>query len=69
MNRGEERVFLSTEKVRNGEENKLRYPAELLSYIPETASVPDHELRIKPVCFVMLLRTLQPVNGHLNWIR
>ena len=54
---GEERVYLSADKIIEDDENE-DFPTELLHTI-SVSGLPDHELRLKMECPVILIRNLQ----------
>ncbi|CDF40520.1 ATP dependant DNA helicase [Chondrus crispus] len=62
-------TFLSADKVENEDRNALRYPVELLNTPTAGSSLPDHQLKLKKGFVVMLLRNLNPNDGHVNGAR
>ena len=77
---GEEMVYKSADKLLNkkkcqGEESKdpeisddLKFPPEYLNSI-SLPSMPPHRLVLKPGAPIMLMRNLDPQNGHVNGAR
>ena len=77
---GEEMVYKSADSLLNkkknqGEEAKdpeisdeLKLPPEYLNSIT-TPSMPPHRLVLKPGAPIMLMRNLDPQNGHVNGAR
>ena len=66
---GEFTPFRSADSVENAEENALRYPVELLNSLSGKGSLPDHVITLKKGFPVMLLRNIDPSNGHCNGSR
>jgi len=62
---GDERVYLSHDSV---EENEHQYPIEFINSL-SPSGMPPHTLRLKKHCVIMLLRNLDPANGHCNGTR
>ena len=48
---------------------ELAYPVEYLNSMTAGSALPDHELKIKKGYIVMLLRNINPSDGHVNGIR
>lgn len=59
------RFFERRDMVEHAEANKLRYSAELLHFISETASMPGHQLTLKPSFIQILLQNLNSDNGDV----
>ena len=64
---GKERVYKSFDKANNCKEEH-NYPTEFLNSIL-VSSIPPHEIKLKVGSPFMLIRTLDPVNGHINGTR
>ena len=62
---GEEKIYRSHDTV---EENEHQYPVEFLNTLCPSG-MPPHKLHLKKHSVVMLLRNLDPVNGHCNGTR
>ncbi len=63
---GQPRDYMSSDKLLN-HENAQQYPIEFLNTI--TAGMPPHILKLKTKSPIMLLRNLDPANGHCNGTR
>ncbi len=64
---GQQKVYLSCDKVRNDEEAH-KFPTEFLNSI-SLPSMPPHKLVLKPGAPIMLIRNLNPSKGHVNGAR
>jgi ATP-dependent DNA helicase PIF1 len=64
---GQEKVYLSHDSVVD-ESQRHQFPEEFLNTI-QTSGMPDHIIRLKPGTPIMLLRNLDPYNGHCNGAR
>ena len=62
-----EKVYKSFDKVNNCKEEH-NYPTEFLNSI-QVSSIPPHEIKLKIGSPFMLIRRLDPVNGHINGTR
>ena len=62
---GEEKIYRSHDTV---EENEHQYPVEFLNTLCPSG-MPPHKLHLKKHSVIMLLRNLDPVNGHCNGTR
>ncbi|GFR95780.1 fructose-bisphosphate aldolase [Elysia marginata] len=62
---GEEKVYRSHDYV---EENEHQYPVEFSNTLCPSGRLP-HRLHLKKHSIIMLLRNLDPVNGHCNGTR
>ena len=77
---GEEMVYKSADSLLNKKKNQggeakdpeisddLKFPPEYLNSIT-TPSMPPHRLVLKPGAPIMLMRNLDPQNGHVNGAR
>ena len=65
--RSAESVVCDSVEAQNAAE--LRYFVELLNSIEVGASLPDHEIDLKKVFIVMLLRNIKPSSGLVNGIK
>jgi ATP-dependent DNA helicase PIF1 len=68
---GEEKVYRSADRIVPEEGvdfNENDYPIEFLNSIC-TTGMPPHILKLKVGCPIMLLRNLDPANGHCNGTR
>lgn len=63
---GQPRKYISSDKLINCE-NHHQYPVEFLNTI--STGMPPHILSLKQNCPIMLLRNLDPTNGHCNGTR
>ena len=64
---GQETVYRSYDTVRNTDKPQL-YPLEFLNTI-QVSSIPPHIIRLKIGSPFMLIRTLDPSQGHINGTR
>jgi hypothetical protein len=64
---GVETVYLSSDTV-SDENDAMTYPVEFLNTI-DSGGLPDHRLKLKIGCPIMLLRNLDPSNGLCNGTR
>jgi ATP-dependent DNA helicase PIF1 len=64
---GDEVVYLSSDTV-SDEDDAMTYPVEYLNTIV-LGCLPDHHLKLKVGCPVMILRNLNPSNGLCNGTR
>ncbi|GFR85882.1 ATP-dependent DNA helicase PIF1 [Elysia marginata] len=62
---GEKKVYRSHDSV---EENEHQYPFEFLNTLCPSG-MPPHRLHLKKHSIILLLRNLNPVNGHCNGTR
>ena len=62
---GEETIMKSIDST---EENTPEYPPEFLNSL-EMSGMPPHLLKLKPGCIVVLLRNMDPENGHCNGVK
>ena len=62
---GEETIMKSVDST---EENTPEYPPEFLNSL-EMSGMPPHLLKLKPGCIVVLLRNMDPENGHCNGVK
>ena len=61
---GDERIYKSSDSV----DNEMQYPIEFINQL-NPSGFPPHILRLKVGCTIMLLRNLDPYNGHTNGTR
>ena len=64
---GISRQYKSCDKLINAEDT-LQYPAEFLNTL-NPSGMPQHLITLKPNCPIMLLRNLDPIQGHCNGTR
>ena len=64
---GDPHIYRSFDKVRNSKDEK-NFPTEWLNRI-QLASIPDHIMELKEGMPIMLIRNLDPINGHVNGAR
>ena len=64
---GQPHIYRSFDKVRNSKDEK-NFPTEWLNRI-QLASIPDHIMELKEGMPIMLIRNLDPINGHVNGAR
>ena len=64
---GSPTIYRSFDKVRNSKDEK-NFPTEWLNRI-QLASIPDHIMELKKGMPIMLIRNLDPINGHVNGAR
>ena len=60
---GAERVYRSHDKVAS--EDSFNYPQEYLNTL-SPSGMPPHQLKVKVGCPIMLMRNMQPQQGHCN---
>ena len=60
---GAERVYRSHDKVTS--EDSFNYPQEYLNTL-SPSGMPPHQLKVKVGCPIMLMRNMQPQQGHCN---
>ena len=66
---GEEKIYFASDKLRE-EDHGEDYGVELLNTLDGgSSSFPDSLLRLKKGCIIMLLRNLDPFDGHCNGTR
>lgn len=61
--------FSSARTLQEADENELWYPIDFLNSIPGTVSLLDHHISLDPRFMVMVLRTLQTMDVHVNLTR
>lgn len=66
---GEMRTFTSADTVENKNENALMYPMDMLNTLSHVSALPEDMLSLKRGFIEMLLRNLDPENGHVNKTR
>ena len=66
--RSADKVLNSVDEHGKDRNNEVRYPTEFLNTL-KSSSMPPHILILKPGCPIMLLRNLDPENGHCNGAR
>ena len=64
---GTAKTYKSADKVLD-EDLKRQYPQEFLNTLTPSGMAP-HNLTLKPMCPIMLLRNMDPTNGHCNGTR
>ena len=66
---GEERLYESSDVLLR-EDNAKDFGVDFLNTLKgDSSSFPDHQLRLKVGCVIMLLRNLDPSDGHCNGTR
>ena len=64
---GDHRNYKSADRILDGDNNR-QYPQEFLNTIC-VSGMPPHLLQLKENCPIMLIRNLDPANGHCNGTR
>ena len=64
---GQSTKYKSSDKLTNSED-ALNYPEEFLNTL-NPSGMPQHLIHLKPNCPIMLLRNLDPIQGHCNGTR
>ena len=66
--RSADKVLSALDSEGNDTNNEGKYPTEFLNSL-RSSSMPPHFLMLKPGCPIMLMRNLDPANGHCNGAR